>query len=429
MSGSLKEYFKGEASRKLAEAAHIADRASGESRGMSPDERTKSEALIAEAHGHLDRVKGLEENERITETIDEMTGSLNKPAEQAPDGVRSLGDAFVKSDGYRALADGFKAGRLSGNWSTGAIELADFGTKATVTETASPIANPRDLPGFTQAAAVALRRLTVADLMMQGTTDGASVRYMLETTNTNAAATVAEGAAKPESTITFTQVTEDVRKVATFLPVSDEMLEDVAQIRSYLDSRLRLFVQHAEEAQLLAGDGTAPNISGILDRTGLQTNTRAALGTITGETAAASTIANAVYQAITEIRTDAMAEPDGIVMHPNNWVKARLAKDANGQYVGGGPMVGQNGGELVLTETYWGLPVAVTAAITENTALVGAFGSMSQVFYRGGLTVEASNSHSDFFQKNLTAIRAERRLALAVYRPAAFFSITAMQTA
>ena len=79
----------------------------------------------------------------------------------------------------------------------------------------------------------------------------------------------AAGAAKPESTITFTQVTEDVRKIATFLPVSDEMLEDVAQIRSYLDSRLVLFVQHAEEAQLIAGDGTAPNISGILDRTGL----------------------------------------------------------------------------------------------------------------------------------------------------------------
>ena len=92
-------------------------------------------------------------------------------------------------------------------------------------------------------------------------------------------------------------------------------------------------------------------------------------------------------------------------------------------------MVGQYGGELVLTETYWGLPVAVTGAITENTCLVGAFRTMSQIFRRGGLTVEASNSHSDFFQKNLTAIRAEERLALAVYRPAAFFSITAMQTA
>ena len=64
--------------------------------------------------------------------------------------------------------------------------------------------------------------------------------------------------------------------MATFLPVSDEMLEDVAQIRSYLDNRLRLFVQHAEEDQLLNGTGTAPAIRGSLNRVGIQTGTRSA---------------------------------------------------------------------------------------------------------------------------------------------------------
>jgi HK97 family phage major capsid protein len=71
----------------------------------------------------------------------------------------------------------------------------------------------------------------------------------------------------------------------------------------------------------------------------------------------------------------------------------------------------------------------VTSAITLNTALVGAFRSMSQVFYRNSLTVEASNSHASFFATNHTMIRAEQRLALAVYRPSAFHAITALQTA
>jgi hypothetical protein len=48
------------------------------------------------------------------------------------------------------------------------------------------------------------------------------------------------------------------------------------------------------------------------------------------------------------------------------------------------------------------------------------------VFANGGLRVEASNSHQDFFIKNLVAIRAEERLALAVYRPAAFGTATGL---
>jgi hypothetical protein len=144
---------------------------------------------------------------------------------------------------------------------------------------------------------------------MQGTTNSATVRYLLETTNTNAAAATDEGAAKPESAITFTQVDEPVRKVATFLPVSDEMLEDMAQIRSYLDNRLRLFVQQAEEAQLLSGSGTAPNIRGLLNRTGIQTGTRAALGTSAGNGAGASVLGDVFFQAITNIQPQRPGRP------------------------------------------------------------------------------------------------------------------------
>jgi HK97 family phage major capsid protein len=110
--------------------------------------------------------------------------------------------------------------------------------------------------------------LTVADLLAPGTTTSSPVRYIRETDAVvNAAAAVAEGAAKPEATL----VTEPVRKIAVFLPVTDEIMEDAPTMASYLNERLSLFVGVAEEAQLLSGDGTAPNISGILDRSGIQT--------------------------------------------------------------------------------------------------------------------------------------------------------------
>jgi len=91
-----------------------------------------------------------------------------------------------------------------------------------------------------------------------------------------------------------------------------------------------------------------------------------------------------------------------------------LAKNAQGNYYANGPFVTSQ------PETLWGKRVVVTPAIGDGQALVGAFTSAAQLFNRGGIVVEASNSHADFFQRNKTAIRAERRMALAVYRPGAF---------
>lgn len=193
------------------------------------------------------------------------------------------------------------------------------------------------------------------------------------------------------------------------------MLEDVDQIRTYLDNRLRLFVQQAEEAQLYSGSGTAPNLRGLVNRTGIQTQAR---GT--------DSAPDAIYKAMNKIRINAFLEPDGVVIHPSNWEVVRLSKDGQGQYYGGGPFMGPYGNNGIAGDNIWGLPVVVTPAATAGTALVGAFGTAAQVFRRSGLTVEASNSHSDFFQKNLTAIRAEERLALAVYRPAAFSTVTGL---
>lgn len=424
---SARDYLAAEADRKLTEAATLAENASKATRSMTTDERKQAEDLLAEATQIKSRVDDIDDNEKLRGDLERIRGQFNEPVQQAPAGAKSIGDAFVKSDAYASMKAGFQTGQMGGQWTSGPVELPDF--KATVTTTASPIIQNDVLGGIRESTAVSLRRLTIEDLLASGTTDSGTVRYLREITNTNAAAAVTEGDAKPESTITFDQVDEPVRKVATFLPVSDEMLEDEAQIRSYLDNRLRLFVEHAKETQILSGSGAAPQLRGLLNRVGIQTGTRSALAVTLGEVALSTTVATAVYAAITAIRVNARVEPDGIVMHPTNWAAFKTSKDGNGQFFGGGPFTGPYGNGGIAGETAWGLPVVVTSAITVNTALVGAFGTMAQVFYRNGLTVEASNSHSDFFQKNLTAIRAEQRLALAVYRPEAFHAITALQTA
>ena len=109
---------------------------------------------------------------------------------------------------------------------------------------------------------------------------------------------------------------------------------------------------------------------------------------------------------------------DGIVMHQNNWKTILKAKDDVS------PVLRRRSIRPRAAADALGRRVVLSSLITANTALVGAFGTAAQLFRKGALRVDVSNSHADFFVKNLTAIRAEERIALAVYRPAAFGTVT-----
>lgn len=361
------------------------------------EKREKLDAVEADIKAKIEERDNLKHFEAKREEF-ARNAAPDEPAEEAAE-TRSLGEQFVNSAGFKSFLDNPNRG---GKWTTGSVDL-----KATMTTAASAVVQPQVLPGVTT---INIQPPRVADLMPTGQTNSATVRYLSETTATNAADTVAEAAAKPESTLILDEVDEPVRKIATLLPVTDEMLEDVAQVRSYIDSRLSLFVQIAEDDQLLNGTGVAPDLTGFLNRSGLQT--AQALG--------ADTRPDAIYKQITNIRTGAFLEPDGIVVNPADWQDIRLSKDSNGAYYGPGPF--DPDGDLRL----WGLNVVVTSRIAAGTALVGAFRTAAQVFRRGGITVEASNSHASNFANNITTIRAETRVALAVYRPGAFGTVTGL---
>lgn len=254
-----------------------------------------------------------------------------------------------------------------------------------------------------------LEERTVADLMLQGQTDNNTVEYYEETTVTNAAATVAEGATKPESALAWTLRTESVRKIATWIPATKESLDDVAWLESEIRGRLSYMVGRVEETQILTGDGTSPNISGILDRSGLQTQAKGADPT-----------PDAIYRAMQKIRGasgSGFAEPTAVVLHPNDWTDIKLLRTTDGVYIWGAPS--EEGVDRI-----WGLPVRQTTAMTENTGLVGAFRPWAQVLRREGINLTLSTEHSTYFIENKVAILAESRLALQVSRPSAFCTVT-----
>ena len=115
-----------------------------------------------------------------------------------------------------------------------------------------------------------------------------------------------------------------------------------------------------------------------------------------------------------------------MVIHPTDWQLLRLAKDQNNQYFGGGPFTGPYGVGGIAGDAYWGLKVVVTTAIAAGTALVGAFKLGAQIWQREGVKVETFNQNEDDVNFNRVTVRVEERLALTVYRPLAFCTVTSI---
>lgn len=376
---------------------------------MTDEEKAAIQALLDEGKALKARVDRATSDASMAGAIEQMTAGLAFTPGDAPAlgrrETRSLGAQFIADENYRRFVTG-GGHRRSGSWTSPAVELV----ATTLTEGAGSggaLITPEILPGVLP---LLFKRLVVADLIAPGTTNSNVVQYMKETTFTNAAAAVAEGGPKPESTLIFASATSPVQKIAHWIPVTEEMLEDFAQTQSIIDARLRLGLALTEEDELLNGSGVAPHLLGLMTLPGLAPP----------QAAAGDSNADAILKEMTKIATTTFVLPDGFVINPANWQTIQLTKNAAGNYLGSGPWTPAQ------PPTLWGIPGAVTPSIVANTALVGAFGTAAQIFRRGGVRVESSNSHASFFTSNLVAIRAEERLALVAYREAAFGKVTGL---
>lgn len=259
-------------------------------------------------------------------------------------------------------------------------------------------------------------RLTVADLFNTGTVSGQAITYFVETAREGDFGAVAEGVKKPQLKYNYERKMDSLSKIAGFIKESDEILEDLEFLASEINNRLLQDLDLAEEYQLLNGDGEGANLAGVLNRSGIQT-----------ETASSSTdLADAIYRGVTKVSNGAQLSADAVVMHPTDYETLRLSKDANNQYLGGGYFNGAYGqlNNVVLMPAVWGLNTVVTPNIAEGTALVGAFKSAGTLYRKGGVRVDMTNSHAEDFTQNMVTVRAEKRTALAVRRPAGFVKVT-----
>lgn len=376
----------------------------GDSRAKSAEIRKRNDELTALGKD-LDDLLAVENAKTLNDNRITMFGTPNphqhpNPGDSKAAKIRTLDEILHDSKDYAAFREAGK-GMVSFDFSPQETARI-FGLKTTLTLSDINV-QPSMRSGIIGPAE---EERTVRDLMIQGSTNGNTLNYWEETTTTNNADTVAEGEPKPESEIDFTERTDHIRKIATWLPATTELLSDVPRLRSYIEGRLRYFIKRKEESQLLLGDGTAPNISGIQDRSGIQTQAKGA-----------DPVPDAIYKAMQLIRNIGYAEPTAVVLNPNDWTPIRLLRTADGLYIWGSPS--EAGPERI-----WGKEIRQTSAQTEGTGLVGAFTPHAEVIQREGITIVIGTEHSDFLIRNKVAIVAEERLGLAVYRPSAFATVT-----
>ena len=330
---------------------------------------------------------------------------------------KSLGQLVVESAAYKsAFANGAKSQFSSsvdlktvGTINEGATLSGGFGTGLF-----GAAVVPEYLPGIVD---LRFNPLVVSDLFAQGTTSSSSISYLKESVFQNNAAGVAEGTAIPQTDDAAVRVQVQVGKIAHLLKITDEMLMDAEAYTSFVNSRLAYGVQLAEQTALMSGAGY-PSVNGLLGASGLATPFAA-------NGATGVTDIDGIFNMLTTIRTTAWLEPDAILVNPVDWQRIRLRKDQYGQYYSGGPFTGAYGnGGYSNVDSIWGIKVVVTPAVPANTILVGCFKQGAQIFRRQGITVEMTNSHVDDFANGLVTVRAEERLALAIYRAGAFGKVT-----
>ena len=324
----------------------------------------------------------------------------------------NLADTLKANDAIaRMVKDG--SGRASIQLK-GADVARLFERKTTITSSAVGVATSGVLQidriaGITQEARQAL---TVRDLLTARPTAMQVVDFVKVNAPMKIASPQVEASDKAENAVTFTSASEKVRTIATWIPATKQILADFGELAGYLNSTLPYYVNLEEELQLLSGDGSGENLHGLIPQA-------SAFSTSLLSASAGWTKLDIIGRAIQQIEVAKEIPPSFVVLNPKDWWDIRLTKDQYGRYILGDPQIPMTRPQI------FGLDLVSTTSISSGTFLAGSGNAVaSEIRDRMEMQIEISTEHSDYFVKNLVAVRAEKRVALIVKRAASYITGT-----
>ena len=418
--------------KNLFEQAQVIEEKYPDPEQMPNEDREEVKRLLTEIDGLEMKLSTLEDAEARKNRI--MAG-LDKYNNPAPNALRpghqrkeyeeakrvSPGRQFIESREYREL-------KLNGAFNshlnrvdfavnlkdgTSLIEWKTLLRGGSASSGGSFVQNDLQ-PGYVE---ILQRELSVLDLVPRMQTDSDTVEYVQEDTFTNNAAMTAEASAttgtsgkKPESALAYSTQTSSVRTLAHWIPVTNRMLSDAPAIAGIINGRLLVGLGLELEDQVLTGNGSGENFTGLLNVSGINIQGKGSDNTL-----------DALFKARTQVRVNGKGRPSAYVLHPNDWESVRLARENADTGTLGGYLMGAP--SISGPVTVWGIPVVESEAITENTGLVGDWSQGASLFDREQAAVRVGTIDQQFV-RNMQTILAELRAAFVIWRPAMFTKIT-----
>lgn len=211
---------------------------------------------------------------------------------------------------------------------------------------------------------------------------------------------VSEGGLKPQMDVDLVEASVNIETIAGWLRVSRKAMNNIPGFIAYLQSRLPERLLKVEDAQILYGNGSTPNLKGILTS-----------GNHVASTSTAPVLVEAIIDDISLLEDTYEREATGIAMRPSDYYSFFKNKAAgSGEYDLPQGVSFVNGVLYIL-----GIPVAPTTALTAGDYVVGDFQSGAQLLTQEGMRIEFFEQDGDNVQYNKVTVRIEETVALPVY--------------
>lgn len=392
-----------EAKRSATKAFYDSKKTDDGQYKMTVEERDGYLADLQELSSLQDAHAKAIEIEQLSKSADAYERTMNRVANpDVPPSDNVSTTATVKTiEQIISESAAYKTGIANGLHKQGMISINVPEYKATMTAAAG------FAPEVTRNGVVvpyATFAPSIEDVIPGYSTTDSAVKYMEETTFTNGGVATAEDVAFTESALAYTERTASIEGIGSFIPVTEQQVEDVPALVALLESRLAHMNKLKRAHYIFNGTGTSPQISGFLDQA------------IQSQAKGVDSVPDAVHKAITKVAVTGGANASAVCLNPNDWQLVRLLQTIDGVYLYGSP-------SDVAMPRMWGLPVVMANDLSAGTGLVGDFQMFSQIANRKGITVEIGRNGDDFKTGRFTA-RVWSRFGLVVYRPYAFCSVT-----
>ena len=348
-----------------------------------------------------DEIKKLgDEQLKLAKGLQEISQSIDQ-ADKNEGAVKSIGQAVATHEAVKSFGKSRRA-------------MFEIDMKAAATSVAgntasrTTISTPYQRPGIVMQPE---QPLVVESLIPHIPVSSGAIEYLKEGAFTNNAGVAAEGTALKESTFAApTLQVANVVNVGHYAMLTQQVIDDAAAYAAYIDAKMIYGLNSKVDQQIISGDGSATQLSGLL-QTANHTDPATAISDMLETTSTLFDVALAIKAAL----ENSYYTPEAFILNPTDWTKLCMVKDTTGRYILGGP-------QSVATKSLWGVPVVTTASLAAGKIILGNFTLGASIYDRQALTVSMTDSDAENFRSMVITVRVNRRLALVVEQPGAILA-------